>query len=162
MTKVRVKPVGELTIETVKPRLKLASKPPKELPSTIGLGSMAYSDRAMADKFIQPIGKKQVNARNTWADTALVLVERAKKGSQSFGKKDFNALYRLVLSAGIAYDKAFPQVQAPAAGNLIIQLFGGLGSSTTRAILEPPRPMLDIEDVVEVQADARVEDELPK
>ena len=138
--KVRVEAINEVAIAGHK----VATKPPKELPATIGLGSGAYSDKGMAEYFQQPIVKKQDSGRNTWADTALVLVHRAKKASQTYGKKDFNALYRLVLSAGIAFDKAFPQVQAPQGGNLVIQLFGSLGQDTTRAILEPPRPILDI------------------
>ena len=116
------------------------NKPP---PST-GLGGNTYSDKTLAPLFNQPIEKKQLKGRDTWANTALVLVERAKKASQTYGKKDFNALYRLVLSAGIAFDKAFPQQAAPQGTNLVVQLFGSLGSDVTRAILEPPRPILDI------------------
>ncbi len=128
--------------------LDLPSKPPRKvnhnLPANAGLGGNTYADKTLAPLFNQTIVKKQESARNTWANTAIVLVERAKRASQSYSKKDFNALYRLVLSAGIAFDKAFPQVQAPQGGNLVIQLFGSLGSDTTRAILEPPRPILDV------------------
>ena len=140
MAKARVTPVKELLLASSEP----ARKGNPDLALNPGLGSSAYSDKAMAPKFNQPIVKKQVSGRNTWADTALVLVERAKKASQTYGKKDFNALYRLVLSAGIAYDKAFPTVQQVSSGNLIVQLFGSLGSDTTRAILEPPRPTIDV------------------
>ncbi len=83
--------------------------------------------------------------RNTWANTALVLALRAKRASQTYGKKDFNSLYRLVLSAGIAYDKAWPTVQAAVTGNLVVQLFGSLGSDVARRILEPARPLLIID-----------------
>lgn len=123
---------------------KVARKGNLELPSETGLGSMAYSDREMSPLFAQPIGKKGELGRNKWADTALVLVHRAKKAAQTYGKKDFNALYRLVLSAGIAFDKAFPQQAPPLGGNLVIQLFGSLGSETAKAILEPKHPVIDI------------------
>ena len=151
----KVKVVTAKDLAALAPGDKLATKAKVEAPTEAGLGSLAYSDRIMDQYFSQPIGKKQIHGRDKWSNTALVLVHRAQKAAQTYGKKDFNALYRLVLSAGIAYDKAFPQVQAPQVGNLIVQLFGGLGSGTTRAILEPPRPMLDIEDVVQVgeQAD---------
>jgi hypothetical protein len=103
---------------------------------------MAYSDTIMGPLFTQPHRKKQENGRDKWANTALVLVHRAQKAAQTYGKKDFNSLYRLVLSAGIAYDKAFPSQVQPLGGNLVIQLFGSLGSDTARRILEPVRPML--------------------
>ena len=124
------------------PGPKPARKGNVELPSTTGLGSMAYSDSVMGPLFAQPIGKKQEKGRDKWANTALVLVHRAQKAAQTYGKKDFNSLYRLVLSAGIAYDKAFPTQVQPLGGNLVIQLFGSLGADTARRILEPARPLL--------------------
>lgn len=130
--------------ETPPARERKARQTPEHLPSKPGLGHMLYSDREMAPQFAQPIDKKQTLGRNTWADTALVLALRAKKASQTYGKKDFNALYRLVLSAGIAYDKAWPQQQATLSGNLVVQLFGSLGQATARTILEPSYPVLDI------------------
>ena len=139
--KVRTIPVDDIhTLPT-----KVPTKRHVIDPSAKGSGMAVFNDVAFKDQFTQPIVKKQDKGRDTWANTALVLVERAKKAAQTYGKKDFNALYRLVLSAGIAFDKAFPQQQAPQGGNLVIQLFGSLGSDTTRAILEPPRPtILDI------------------
>ena len=135
----RVEPVGSIaTVAGPKP----ARKGNLELPSETGLGSMAYSDKVMSHYFAQPLVKKGEHGRDKWANTALVLVHRAQKAAQTYGKKDFNALYRLVLSAGIAFDKAFPQVQQPLAGNLVIQLFGSLGSETARRILEPVRPQI--------------------
>ena len=121
------------------PRKGNLNPPPK--PS---LGGNTYADKTMAPKFTQTRGNKQDYTLDTWSNTAIVLAERAKRAAQTYGKKDFNALYRLVLSAGIAFDKAFPQVQAPQGTNLVVQLFGSLGSDVTRAILEPPRPILDI------------------
>ena len=111
-------------------------------PSVQGLGGNTYSDKTLAPLFSQPRAKKGEYSQNKWADTALVLVERAKKASQTYGKKDFNALYRLILSAGIAYDKAYPTQQVPTQNNLVVQLFGSLGSDTARRILEPPRPLI--------------------
>ena len=106
------------------------------------LGGNTYADKTLAPLFAQPIEKKQGIGRNTWADTSLILVQRAKKAAQTYGKKDFNALYRLVLSAGIAFDKAFPTQVQQLGGNLVIQLFGSLGVDTTKSILEPPRPII--------------------
>ena len=117
-------------------------KPPVLDPSQSGLGSNAYSDTTMQAWFSQPRVKKHEFGTDTWANTALVLAMRAKRAAQTYGKKDFNSLYRLVLSAGIAYDKAFPTTVQPLGGNLVIQLFGSLGSDTARRILEPIRPML--------------------
>jgi len=135
----RAKQVG-----TIPTGPKLARKGNMELPSTIGLGSMAYSDKVMGPLFAQPVGKKGESSRNKWADTALVLVHRSLKAAQTYGKKDFNALYRLVLSAGIAFDKAFPQQVQPLGSNLVIQLFGSLGAGTAQRILEPAHPVIDI------------------
>jgi hypothetical protein len=123
---------------------KVARKGNTELPSEAGLGSLAYSDKTMAPYFTQPLGKKGEHGRDKWANTALVLVHRAQKAAQTYGKKDFNALYRLVLSAGIAYDKAWPTQQVPSGNNLIVQLFGSLGSDTAKAILEPRHPIIDV------------------
>lgn len=122
--------------------VKAPRKHPVLDPSQSGLGSGAYSDASMAAWFSQPLVKKGEIGRNQWANTALTLVSRAKRASQTYGKKDFNALYRLVLSAGIAYDKAWPTQVQPLVGNLVVQLFGSLGSDTARRILEPPRPLL--------------------
>ena len=128
-------------------------KAPVKLPSKQGLGSMAYSDRELDSEFNQPIDKKQPLVRNTWADTAIVLSLRANKAAQTYGKKDFNALYRLVLSAGIAMDKAFPTSVQPLGGNLIVNLFGSLGSEAARRILEPTYPQLPSGDQVVVDAE---------
>ena len=128
--------------DTPVPSLKPARKGNTKLPSIQGLGSMAYTDKTLAPLFDQPIDSKQKTGRNTWADTSLVLVMRAKKAAQTYGKKDFNALYRLVLSAGIAFDKAFPTQVQSLGGNLVVQLFGSLGQDVAKAILEPARPVI--------------------
>ena len=125
-------------------------------PKGKSLGGNTYADKTLAPLFSQPIGKKQEKTRDTWANSALVLAMRAKTAAQTYGKKDFNALYRLVLSAGIAFDKAFPQVQQPSGNNLVIQLFGSLGTDTARKILEPARPILEpiaasIQDTLQVR-----------
>ena len=122
-------------------------------PTDGGLGGMAYSDRELAPHFTQPIGKKGEPTRNTWADTAYVLVLRAKRAAQTYGKKDFNSLYRLILSAGIAFDKAFPQQVVQPSGNLVVQLFGSLGPEQARKIVEPAHPILDITPEINELAD---------
>ena len=124
-------------------------------PSKPGLGGNTYSDKTWQPIFTQPIEKKQGIGRNTWADTSLILVQRAKKAAQTYGKKDFNALYRLVLSAGIAFDKAFPTQVQQLGGNLVVQLFGSLGQDVAKAILEPARPI--IIDVVPSTPNNKVE-----
>jgi hypothetical protein len=111
-------------------------------PSKKGVGTAIYNDQTWAPVFSQPRVKKQEKGLDTWSNTALILAQRALRASQTYGKKDFNALYRLVLSAGIAYDKAFPQQQTPSGNNLIVQLFGSLGSETAKAILEPAHPLI--------------------
>lgn len=135
-------------VTTLELPTKAVRKPPVLDPSQSGLGSNAYSDTTMQAWFSQPRVKKHETGLDTWANAALVLAMRAKRASQTYGKKDFNALYRLVLSAGIAFDKAFPQQVQPLGGNLVIQLFGSLGSDTARRILEPARPLLT-ENVLE-------------
>lgn len=142
MSKVKlitsVIPIGEIhTTPTIAPRKRHVIDPASK-----GSGMAVFNDASFAPKFSQPIGKKGESGRDTWANTALVLVERAKRAAQTYGKKDFNALYRLVLSAGIAYDKAWPTQQAPQGSNLIIQLFGSLGQATAKAILEPAHPTI--------------------
>ena len=124
-------------------------------PSGKTLGGNTYSDKTWHPIFTQPIEKKQGIGRNTWADTSLILVQRAKKAAQTYGKKDFNALYRLVLSAGIAFDKAFPTQVQSLGGNLVVQLFGSLGQDVAKAILEPSRPVLI--DVVPSSPNHKVE-----
>ena len=109
-----------------------------EVPLGVGVG--LDGDRTLGDlggqvQEVGPLGNLEL---------AEPLGFAPKKAAQTYGKKDFNALYRLVLSAGIAFDKAFPQVQAPAATNLVFQLFGSLGRDTTIKILEPARPIIDV------------------
>ena len=118
-------------------------KPPKDH----GLGRNLYSDKTLTEYMTQPHDKKQPLVRSTWANTAMVLAIRAQKASQSYGKKDFNALYRLVLSASIAMDKAFPHQVQPLGGNLVVQLFGSLGDGIARKILQPPTPIIDADYV---------------
>ena len=130
-------------------------------PSVQGLGGNTYSDKTYAPVFAQPRNKKQEISRDTWANTAILLVDRAKKAAQTYGKKDFNSLYRLILSAGIAFDKAFPTQQIPTGTNLVVQLFGSLGSDTARRILEPPRPLIvDVTPTVDTPNDKPLDDEL--
>ena len=117
---------------------------PQAIVRSPGKGAVQYSDKNLREYLSQPIGKQGVSTRGKWAETAYVLALRAKRASQSYSKKDFNALYRLVLSAGIAFDKAFPLTPQPLGGNLVIQLFGSLGSDTAKAILEPKHPVIDI------------------
>ena len=143
------KPSEQPLSEGVAIPMKATRKPPVLDPSQSGLGSNAYNDATLNEWFTQPLASKQQLGRNTWANTALVLALRAKRASQTYGKKDFNSLYRLVLSAGIAYDKAWPTVQAAVTGNLVVQLFGSLGSDVARRILEPARPTI-INDAIEV------------
>jgi hypothetical protein len=102
--------------------------------------------------FAQPIDKKQTLGRNTWANTALVLALRAKRASQVYGKKDFNALYRLILSAGIAYDKAWPREQETlGASTLVVNLFGSLGQDKVARILKPDHPVIDVSSSTTVE-----------
>ena len=120
-----------------------------------GLGKAAYSDKYLASTFTQPLAKKGELSRNTWADTAYVLVLRAKRAAQSYGKKDFNALYRLVLSAGIAFDKAWPTQLPQPTHNYVVQLFGALPQVKVRSILAPPVPAITTDvsnatDIVEL------------
>jgi len=134
--KISVIPLREIPDSTpIKPR-----KGNLNPPTNTGLGGNTYSTKTYAPTFAQPRVKKQERGLDTWSNTAIILADRALKASQTYGKKDFNALYRLVLSAGIAYDKAFPSVQLPTGTNLIVQLFGSLGQDTAKAILEPQHP----------------------
>lgn len=151
-SKLPVQPSEEPLGNDVVASRKVARKPPVLDPSQSGLGSSAYHDATLADWFSQPLANKQHLGRNTWANTALVLALRAKRASQTYGKKDFNSLYRLVLSAGIAYDKAWPTVQAAVTGNLVVQLFGSLGSDVARRILEPARPLIISDELPVIDA----------
>lgn len=131
-------PLSKVPEQITKPARKGNMNPP----SVRGLGGNSYSDETLAPVLTQPRGIKQQTNLDTWADTAYVLALRAKKAAQFYGKKDFNALYRLVLSASIALDKAYPQQLVASGGNLIVQLFGSLGSDAAKAILEPQHPTL--------------------
>lgn len=129
---------------------------PQAIIRSPGKGAVLYNDKSLSAFLAQPLGKQGETTRLTWSNTAYVLALRAKRAAQSFSKKDFNALYRLVLSAGIAFDKAFPQQVQPLSGNLVVQLFGSLGSETARRILEPSRPtIVDITPVL-VPSDIQV------
>ena len=79
------------------PRRGNLNPPPK--PS---LGGNTYASKTYAPTFAQPRVKKQDYSLNTWSNTAIILADRSLRAAQTYGKKDFNALYRLVLSAGIA------------------------------------------------------------
>lgn len=141
VVKPKVIPVGVIANDHETPKKYLRGDP-QAIVRNPGMGAVLYSDKQLSDYLAQPIVKKGETSRNKWADTAYILVLRAKRAAQSFGKKDFNALYRLVLSAGIAFDKAFPQQVQPLSGNLVVQLFGSLDPAIARRILEPSRPLI--------------------
>lgn len=129
-------------VAPVLPSKKALRKPTYDVNSAAdrGLGRNAYSDKYIADYLAQPHDKKGRISRTTWADTAYVLVLRAKTLSQTVSKKDFNALYRLILSAGIAFDKAWPTQSPQSTGNLVVQLFGSLPQVELRSIVQPLTP----------------------
>jgi hypothetical protein len=162
MPKAKPKPTIEPLDNATVPRVtqaKYVRGDPQAIIRSPGQGSALYSDKQLKDYLVQPIVKKQEIGRNKWADTAYILVLRAKRAAQSFGKKDFNSLYRLVLSAGIAFDKAFPQQVQPLGGNLVIQLFGSLGPGVAKRILEPARPtIIDVTPKVETPSVEQVDD----
>ena len=148
MPKAKRKPVAEPSIKPLEPDSETPAKylrgDPQAIVRSPGKGAVQYNDKSLLYYIVQPMGKKGESTRGKWAETAYVLALRAKRAAQSYSKKDFNALYRLVLSAGIAFDKAFPLIQQPLSGNLVIQLFGSLGADTARRILEPNHPVIDI------------------
>jgi hypothetical protein len=147
MPKTLAMPKAKPSVVLLSDTAELPTKPARKgnlNPPPPRLGGNTYSDKTWQPIFTQPRVKKQEKGLDTWSNTALILAQRALRAAQTYGKKDFNSLYRLVLSAGIAYDKAFPQVQQPTGTNLVFQLFGSLGSDTTRAILEPTHPTIDI------------------
>lgn len=143
MTKQSVKTLSENLPEDSNNEAGKVGKTPKDH----GLGRVAYSDKQLTQQFALPIDTQGKTTREKWANTAYVLALRAKKAAQTYSKKDFNALYRLVLSAGIAFDKAFPPTSNTLGGNIVLQLFGSLGDGVAKQILEPPHPVIDITPV---------------
>lgn len=133
--------------EIPEPGHDLAKKPKVKTPTNKGLGAAMYGDAANATELALPLDTQGKTTRAEWGKTAYILALRAKKASQTYGKKDFNALYRLVLSASIAYDKAWPTVQNTLSGNLVVQLFGSLSQDVAKRILEPAHPTITIESV---------------
>lgn len=126
-------------------------------PSVQGLGANTYGDKALAKEFSLSIDTKGKLVRDTWSNTALVLAKRAQKAAQSFGKKDFNSLYRLILSASIAMDKAFPPNDKPLGTNLVVNLFSSLGAEAVGKILQPVLPKVEIVEVTTQVADTNEE-----
>ena len=102
-----------------------------------------YGEAILAPYKQHPFEKRGKITREQWGDTAYVLAIRAKHLSQTVGKKDFNALYRLILSAGIAFDKAWPQVEAPSGNNVVLALFSSLGSKAVSSITKPAIPIVE-------------------
>lgn len=133
------KPLDDIPSEPPSASEKRMVKPPSEP----GLGANTYSDRQLAKEFSLSIDNKGKLVREKWGNTALVLAMRAQKASQTYGKKDFNALYRLILSAGIATDKAFPQQEKPLGNNLVVNLFSSLGTEALSSILKPVLPKVE-------------------
>lgn len=137
------KPLETIPIPGDEPAMKRLVK----TPTNKGLGSAAYGDAENAEVFALPLNIKGKTTREEWGNTAYILAKRAKKASQTYGKKDFNALYRLVLSASIAYDKAWPVAQNTLSGNLVVQLFGSLSKDAASKILEPAHPIISVDSV---------------
>jgi hypothetical protein len=137
------KPLDNNPTDPPKTRRKRQVKPP----SIQGLGANTYGDKALAKDFSLSIDTKGKLVRDTWSNTALVLAKRAQKAAQSFGKKDFNSLYRLILSAGIAMDKAFPPSEKPLGNNLVVNLFSSLGGASIDSILKPVLPKVEIVEI---------------
>lgn len=106
------------------------------------LGRGVYSENLLRDYSHKPSGTKAKMAKEVWQDTAYVLASRAKSIAKRAGKLDYNLLYRLILSAGIAYDKAFPKEEYSQGTNVVLHLFGNLGNATVSKIISPPIPQL--------------------
>jgi hypothetical protein len=153
------KPLDNNPIDPPGSRKKAPRKPPK----VQGLGVNMYSDKELSKDFSLSIDTKGKLVRDTWSNTALVLAKRAQKAAQSFGKKDFNSLYRLILSAGIAMDKAFPPSDKPLGNNLVVNLFSSLGGASIDSILKPVLPKVEIVEVttkVEDTSDKPLDDSI--
>lgn len=106
------------------------------------LGRNVATHLLLGDFSPKPMEKRQQMTRDVWVDTAYVLATRAKGIAKRAGKLDYNLLYRLILSAGIAYDKAFPKAAEVSSNNVVLQLFGTLGATTVRSITQPQIPQL--------------------
>lgn len=123
------------------PMERTRSMPPKNYVSNPG-GRNVHTNKSLSEFSGKPLERRHQMARDTWVDTAYVLATRAKSIAKRAGKLDYNLLYRLILSAGIAYDKAFPRAEVPSGSNVVVQLFGSLGNSTVRTILQPDTPSI--------------------
>ena len=109
-------------------------------PLTNPLGRGVYGDSVIAPYLAEPLESKGQITRNEWAITAYVLSLRAKQLARTFGKKDVNTLKTLILSAAIAFDKAFPKVDQVSSKNLVVTMFGSLGADAVKRITQGEVP----------------------
>lgn len=77
----------------------------------------------------QPLDSKRETLRQKWLNVSYLVLDRAEPMARTLAKKDFGRMVQLLMSAGIAYDKVFPKVDAVANVNAVFNLFAGLPSS---------------------------------
>lgn len=133
-------------VSTVTPERTVAAQtrphPPVNQVSNPG-GRDWHQNKLLAEFSPKSLTLRHKTTRDTWIDTAYLLAVRAKSVAKRSGKLDYNLLYRLVLSAGIAMDKAFPKLETPASGT-ILHLYNHLGAGTVNAILQPAVPTITV------------------
>lgn len=102
--------------------------------------------------------EKHALLQQTWKDIAMGAALRAKQFISTCSPKDFNNVYRLVMSGAVAIDKAYPpekKLPPPLTPALVVNMFGTLGQRAANiAMPETPERQVKVIDVTakEVQS----------
>ena len=107
-------------------------------------GRPAFDKTSLSEFAMLPLEKQKGRLRESWAEAAFVMVERAKRFAMTATKGDFGRLQQMVTSAGIATDKVIPKGEQPMATNMVINLFGGIGAEKMLKVVQPHIPTIDV------------------
>jgi len=111
---------------------------PKGRPPAFPLGRPEFNKQLLEEFKSLPHEGRRAKLKQSWAEIAFILAERAKRFGMTVSTKDFGRLQQLVISAGIAVDKVIPKTETTPVGNIVLNLFGSIGADKMLSMVAPP------------------------
>lgn len=129
------------------PTVTPAGKPlplPKYVPSN-PQGRPSYDKKALQSYRGLSLTKQGDALRRQWSVIAKILADKIERAAPSLTKKDWYYFKSLLVSGGVALDKAFPKIDTPTTNSLVINMFGSLGKDAISRVLNTePIPVIDV------------------
>ena len=98
-------------------------------------GRPAYNMEVLDQFRGLPLTKQGDVLRRQWSSIAKILADKIERAAPHLTKGDWYYFKSLIISGGVALDKAFPVIDTPLANNLIVNMFGSLGPDSASKVL---------------------------